>query len=202
MAINGAWNNRCGPGGSTRRLHHHRRCDFMGGEIGSTRVVKTHLSLGMVPPLSGYITSANDNHEALASRSVSIVTKRGSGGTGQQKPPTQSQVKKARRGLRPRPRQGLCPCTPPGATAPGPRKALRERRAAHLARSRGAFCNPGGGPGGRAPWRTPVGQAWGQSPGLSSWSPDARKSRSTEGDTWIRQTRARARRAARKPAAL
>ena len=36
-----------------------------GGETGSTRVVKTHLLPGMVPPLSGHITSANDN-EALA----------------------------------------------------------------------------------------------------------------------------------------
>ncbi len=37
-----------------------------GDEIGSTRVVKTYFSLGIVPPLSGYITSANDNHEAFA----------------------------------------------------------------------------------------------------------------------------------------
>jgi hypothetical protein len=36
-----------------------------GGETGSTRVVKTHLLPGMIPPLSGQITSANDN-EALA----------------------------------------------------------------------------------------------------------------------------------------
>ena len=36
-----------------------------GGETGSTRVVKTHFLLGMVPPLSGHMTSANDN-EALA----------------------------------------------------------------------------------------------------------------------------------------
>jgi len=36
-----------------------------GGDTGSTRVVKTCLSLGMVPPLSGHSTSANDN-EALA----------------------------------------------------------------------------------------------------------------------------------------
>ncbi len=37
-----------------------------GGDTGSTRVVKTCLLLGMIPPLSGHITSANDNHEALA----------------------------------------------------------------------------------------------------------------------------------------
>ena len=37
-----------------------------GGETGSTRVVKTRLSLGIVPPLSGSITNANDNHEAFA----------------------------------------------------------------------------------------------------------------------------------------
>ena len=70
MAINGAWNKRCGPGGGTRRLHQifRRTCpgEGFGGEIGSTRVVKTHFLLGMIPPLSGHITSANDNHEALA----------------------------------------------------------------------------------------------------------------------------------------
>ena len=59
MAINGAWNKRSGPGGSARRLHH------CGGDTGSTRVVKTCLLLGMVPPSSGHSTSANDN-EALA----------------------------------------------------------------------------------------------------------------------------------------
>jgi hypothetical protein len=58
-AINGAWNKRSGPGGSARRLHH------CGGDTGSTRAVKAYLSLGMVPPLSGHSTSANDN-EALA----------------------------------------------------------------------------------------------------------------------------------------
>ena len=83
MAINDAWNKRCGPGGSTRRLHQQlslwvERLSFgyaqkeypserlIGGETGSTRAVKTHLLLGMVPPLSGQITSANDNFEALA----------------------------------------------------------------------------------------------------------------------------------------
>jgi hypothetical protein len=59
-AINGAWNKRSGPGGSARRLHH------CGGDTGSTRAVKAYLSLGMVPPLSGHSTSANDNTEALA----------------------------------------------------------------------------------------------------------------------------------------
>ncbi len=32
-----------------------------GGETGSTRAVKTDSLPGIVPPLSGYITSANDN---------------------------------------------------------------------------------------------------------------------------------------------
>jgi len=32
-----------------------------GGETGSTRVVKTFFSSGMVPPLSGRMISANDN---------------------------------------------------------------------------------------------------------------------------------------------
>jgi len=55
MALNVLWNRPCGPGGGTRRLHHcsrsYDRAD--GGETGSTRVVKTWLVLGMVPPLSG-----------------------------------------------------------------------------------------------------------------------------------------------------
>ncbi len=37
-----------------------------GGETDSTRVVKTHLLLGIVPPLSGYIINANDNNVAFA----------------------------------------------------------------------------------------------------------------------------------------
>ncbi len=41
-------------------------CQGVGGDTGSTRVVKTHLLPGIVPPLSGYMISANDNHEALA----------------------------------------------------------------------------------------------------------------------------------------
>ena len=58
MAINGAWNKRCGPGGSTRRLHHIlggliQGALKHGGETDSTRVVKTHLLPGIVPPLSG-----------------------------------------------------------------------------------------------------------------------------------------------------
>ncbi len=67
MVINGAWNKRCGPGGSARRLHQFSRYVSRadGGETGLTRVVKTHLLPGMIPPLSGQLTSANDN-EALA----------------------------------------------------------------------------------------------------------------------------------------
>ena len=66
MAINGAWNKRSGPGGSARRLHHLGKSAKHGGDTGSTRAVKMYLSLGMVPPLSGHMTSANDNTEALA----------------------------------------------------------------------------------------------------------------------------------------
>src|SRR5215472_16106070 len=42
MAINGLRNKRCGPGGSTRRLHQFRAAApaHRGGEPGSTRVVK------------------------------------------------------------------------------------------------------------------------------------------------------------------
>jgi len=36
-----------------------------GGETGSTRVVKAFSSLGMVPPSSGHITSANDNNRMV-----------------------------------------------------------------------------------------------------------------------------------------
>ena len=66
MVINGSWNKRRGPGGSARRLHQTSFRETFGGETGSTRVVKTFLLPGMIPPLSGHITSANDNHEALA----------------------------------------------------------------------------------------------------------------------------------------
>ncbi|ASV62520.1 hypothetical protein GbCGDNIH6_10012 [Granulibacter bethesdensis] len=67
MVINGEWNKRSGPGGGTRRLHHITPfCGVHGGETGSTRAVKTRFLPGMVPPLSGHITGANDNHEALA----------------------------------------------------------------------------------------------------------------------------------------
>ncbi len=34
MAINGTWNKRCGPGGSTRHLHQ----PFLGGPIQTTRL--------------------------------------------------------------------------------------------------------------------------------------------------------------------
>ena len=34
----------------------------VGGDTGSTRVVKIHLLPGMVPPLSDQLTSANDNN--------------------------------------------------------------------------------------------------------------------------------------------
>lgn len=33
----------------------------VGGEIGSTRVVKIKFLPGMIPPLSGHFTNANDN---------------------------------------------------------------------------------------------------------------------------------------------
>jgi len=54
MAINTARNKRCGPGGGTRRLHQSPALSAaVGGETGSTRVVKGTLLLGIVPPLSG-----------------------------------------------------------------------------------------------------------------------------------------------------
>jgi len=56
IAINEAWNKRSGPGGSTRRLH-HLDPSVLGGEPGSTRVIKTFFLLGMVPPLSGFYNS-------------------------------------------------------------------------------------------------------------------------------------------------
>ena len=60
MAINDAWNSVVDPGAvpgvST----------IYGDDTGSTRVVKAHLLLGMIPPSSGQLTSANDNFEALA----------------------------------------------------------------------------------------------------------------------------------------
>lgn len=75
MALNPLWNKRSGPGGGTRRLHHF--CDRVprvwglparyGDEIGSTRVVKTLVVLGMVPAVIGLnLISANDNVELTA----------------------------------------------------------------------------------------------------------------------------------------
>ncbi len=83
MVINGTWNKRCGPGGSTRHLHqnysgwpdsdfaasplrHRDASGLLGDETASTRVVKTCLLPGIVPPLSGYNLNANDNNVAFA----------------------------------------------------------------------------------------------------------------------------------------
>ncbi len=67
MAINGMCNRRYGPGGSTRRLHQFPpRPAFQAGAVprGRNRIdvrSKACFSLGMVPPLSGRLKSANDN---------------------------------------------------------------------------------------------------------------------------------------------
>ena len=59
LVINGAWNNRCGPGGSARRLHHSSRSEvrgFFSSRWGRNRLDtrgKDHLLPGIVPPLSG-----------------------------------------------------------------------------------------------------------------------------------------------------
>ncbi len=53
------------PGASTK-IFLERLFEAWGGETGSTRVVKTYLLPGMIPPSSGHFTSANDNFEALA----------------------------------------------------------------------------------------------------------------------------------------
>ncbi len=52
----------------TARLSRYviRAARSYGGEIDSTRVVKTHLLPGIVPPSSGYILNANDNNVAFA----------------------------------------------------------------------------------------------------------------------------------------
>jgi len=63
MAINALRNKRSGPGGSTRRLHQTfppaeiSKCwqGLFGGEIGSTRVVKTWFAPGMVSAVIGPI---------------------------------------------------------------------------------------------------------------------------------------------------
>ena len=55
MVINILWNKLCGPGGGTRHLH--QRIMKIGGEIGSTQVIKIKLSLGYAPPLSVKINS-------------------------------------------------------------------------------------------------------------------------------------------------
>ena len=71
MAINGLCNKRCGPGGGTRRLHQFTVPATPDGIRGRNRIdarVKTCFLPGMVPPLSGYFTDANDNfaHEDYA----------------------------------------------------------------------------------------------------------------------------------------
>lgn len=71
MVINRLWNKRHGPGGGTRRLHH-----FMGGELESTSVVKVSILPGIVPPLSGYLVSANMNTAPAANRNGSSRRRR------------------------------------------------------------------------------------------------------------------------------
>jgi len=73
MAINVMLITRCGPGGSTRRLHHFPATasratggPWYGGDTGSTCVETVWFSPGMVPPLSGRSSIANDNQIALA----------------------------------------------------------------------------------------------------------------------------------------
>ena len=66
MAINGHRNKPCGPGGSTRRLHH----PSWRGRNRIDEGVKGVLLLGMVPPLSGQSIVANDNYAPVAPRRV------------------------------------------------------------------------------------------------------------------------------------
>ena len=73
MVINGLCNKRSGPGGSTRRLHqlfvfmaHLARKGLLWGRYRIDTRVKTRFLPGMVPPLAGRFTSANDNDLALA----------------------------------------------------------------------------------------------------------------------------------------
>ncbi len=54
------------PGASTKSFLARTLMVLCGGDTGSTRVVKTYLLPGMIPPLPGQLTSANDNFEALA----------------------------------------------------------------------------------------------------------------------------------------
>jgi len=54
--LNPLWNRRCGPGGSTRRLHQYPRFftgHAGGAETGSTRAVKAKSVSVMVRSLSG-----------------------------------------------------------------------------------------------------------------------------------------------------
>lgn len=54
--------------GSTERhdLQPIRARFLNGGEIGSTHVVKTEFLPGMIPPISGHFTNANDNVDMSA----------------------------------------------------------------------------------------------------------------------------------------
>ena len=63
MTINTVRNNRYGPGGSARRLHHFSSMeDQLWGRNRIDEGVKTVFLPGMVPPLSGRLIVANDNY--------------------------------------------------------------------------------------------------------------------------------------------
>ena len=134
MAINAVRNRRSGPGGGARRLHQSLTPVGVayGGDLGSTRVVKGQFLPGMVPPLPGQITSANDN-VALRAGCLNSSSLAARGGAGQQKPPhfTRSECRASMRRSRidygRLVESALADGGPRRAAAPGLAKARRRR---------------------------------------------------------------------------
>ncbi len=74
-------NKRCGPGGSTRQLHHLRAFDYLSGilsgggaETGSTRAVKVFNGVRhCIRRYRAILIVANDNSQFVASNDNSVV---------------------------------------------------------------------------------------------------------------------------------
>jgi len=60
--------------GASSRMR--REWTKFGAEVGSTTAIKTLLLPGMIPPLSGYFSSANDNVALVAANDNNVVAAR------------------------------------------------------------------------------------------------------------------------------
>src|SRR6516225_3805490 len=84
MAINGVWNKRCGPGGSARRLHQYSAA---AESRGRNRLDTRGKDASFARHGSAVIGPTHKCQRQRGARCRRINGKRGSGGTGQQKPP-------------------------------------------------------------------------------------------------------------------